>query len=463
MRRFVSTVTLVIVAALSSMIPAESVAGVTTTIDGQTRIREYVEMNRNFSSDDKTSTFAVMRTRLGFSLETGGAVSGYLQLQDTRAFGEPQNTLTTLEQVDLHQGFLVIENVFPGQTVLRVGRTEMNYFRQRQVGAVGWNDYGRSFDGARFEIPVSDKGWFHAFAMKTNETGFSTPGAGSTTDAGMGRETAFFGGYFHLDVNDETRAEVYVFDFHVDDGDLMDGGGAVLVEDNTGNLFTAGATFDYKGSDNGIHVYGEGAMQFGSTPDVTMEGDGVDYAGWAAYGGVTYQLPGDGLKPYVGVEVNVASGDDGSDDGETNDYQQLFPTAHAPLGYQDLVSWSNIMEYNVRLGMKPTSQWHTYADFHVFQVNEVAGNWYALGGPLFGAPRLSGNADFDSALGNELDVVVTYRVDQNLSFLAKFALWMPGAWQEQAAAAAAAVPDPVADPLDLDSRSTFWLQTVANF
>lgn len=455
MTRVRSIVALTMAAVLVSLFTLDAVAG-SPEIDAQVRIRESVLMNQNFSSDDDMSSFAVMRTRLGFGFEANERTSGYLQFQDTRAFGEPANTLTLLEQVDLHQGYVLVKNVFDQPAALRLGRQEMNYFRQRQVGAVGWSDIGRSFDGARVEVDFEDSGWLHAFAMKTNETGANTPGPGSNAAAGNTRETAFLGGYLHLDLAEGTQAEVYLFDFMIDDGDMP-------VEDNTGNLFTVGGTFQFDAKDAGLTLYGEGAMQFGSTPDMVAADDAVDFAGWAAYAGATYEIPSENLSPFIGVEVNMASGDDGSDDGETNDYQQLFPTAHAPLGYMDLVSWSNILEYNARLGIKPNAQWMAYADFHVFQVMEEAGNWYGLGGPLFGGARLTGDAGFDSALGQELDLVVKYTVDSSLSFLAKFGLWMPGDWQNQATALAGGEADPVANPADLDSRSTLWLQTTANF
>lgn len=451
--RSIAAVSMVVV--LATFVAAEVMAAA-PTIDAQVRVREYVLMNQNFSSDDDMNTFAVMRTRLGFGFEANERTSGYLQLQDTRAFGEPANTLTPLEQIDLHQGYIVVHDVFDQPAALRIGRQEMNYFRQRQIGAVGWSDVGRSFDGARLEVDFEGSGWLHAFAMKTNEVGANTPGAGSNVAAGSTRETAFLGGYYHLDVSENTKAEVYFFDFVIDDGDMPS-------EDNTGNLFTAGATFQFDAKDAGFSLYGEGAMQFGSTPDLMAEGDALDYAGWAAYAGATYAIPSESLKPFVNVEFNVASGDDGSGDGETNDYQQLFPTAHAPLGYMDLVSWSNILEYNARVGIKPNAQWMAYADFHVFQVMEESGNWYGLGGPLFGGARLTGDASFDAALGQEVDVVVKYTVDSNLNFLAKFGLWMPGDWQEQATALAGGEADPVANSADLDSRSSFWLQTTANF
>jgi len=427
----VSSIAIVSLVMVMASLSAVGALAAGPTIDAQVRVREYVLMNQNFSGDDDMNSFAVMRTRLGFGFEANERTSGYLQFQDTRSFGEPVNTLTPLEQVDLHQGYIVIHDVFDQSAALRIGRQEMNYFRQRQIGAVGWADVGRSFDGARVELDFDGSGWLHAFAMKTNEVGGTTPGAGSNVAAGSARETAFFGGYYHLDVAENAKAEIYLFDFMIDDGDMPS-------ENNTGNLFTAGATFQIDAKDAGFGLYGEGAMQFGSTPDLVAEDDAVDYAGWAAYAGATYAIPHETLKPFVNVEFNVASGDDGSDDGETNDYQQLFPTAHAPLGYLDLVSWSNILEYNARVGVKPSAQWMAYADFHVFQVMEEAGNWYALGGPLFGGPRLTGDSSFDAALGQELDVVVKYTVDSNLSFLAKFGLWMPGEWQEQATALAGA-------------------------
>lgn len=78
-------------------------------------------------------------------------VTTVLQFQDSRTFGvEGGNTLANGSNIDLHQGYILLENVFklPGLS-LKVGRQEIAFGGQRLIGTVGWHNVGRSFDGGR--------------------------------------------------------------------------------------------------------------------------------------------------------------------------------------------------------------------------------------------------------------------------------------------------------------------------
>lgn len=432
-------------------------------IDAEVRVREYINLNNDFDSDvDDPNNFAVMRTSIGLSFDAGRFASAYIQLRDTRGLGEPATTTTSLEQVDLHQGYLHIANVYDSPLAFRIGRQEMAYGGERQIGALDWSDVGRTFDGIRMMYDIEDFGWFHAFAMKLNETGgISTiqSGAGITvSDA----EAAFFGGYLHYDANEKAGIDVYVLDVYNDRGD--DDLGSVVVEGNTGNLFTAGGRVTYADADMGLKFYGEGAMQFGSAPEIVDPADPAssvapDYKGYAAVVGVDYTLPTT-VNAWLGFEFNMASGDDGTDPLEIGTYQQLFPTGHGVLGYMDLVGWQNIMAFRGRAGVKPNDQWKLWADYHLFQTVEAADGWYDASGALL----LSGRDDFDSALGSEFNLSANFTADENLSFLAVLGMWLPGDWQNQASALEAdPAGDPIASPADLDSAFRIYVQTTASF
>ncbi len=424
-------------------------------IDGQVRVRESVLLNHDFDSDaEDHDNYATMRTRVGLHFAAGEHAQAYVQFQDTRALGEPASTLTSLEQVDLHQGYVDVRADTGAALALRIGRQEMNYGTQRQVGAVGWSDVGRSFDGVRMLYTIEDFGWFHAWAMKLSETGgVSTINSGAGITASSA-EQAFFGGYLHYDAGEGAVIETYLFDLYRDEGNI----GPDMV-DATGNLFTAGLRATWRSADGDVSLYGEGAYQFGSAPDFESGGmveQGPDYAAYAALAGIDYQLPSESVNGWIGFEFNAASGDDGSDPNEIGTYTQLFPTAHAPLGYMDFVSWTNMLGFAGTVGLKPNSQWKLWATYHSFQVMEEADAWYKLGGRLAGT-RLLGDASYDSGLGSEIDISAKYSVDDNLSFLGVFGMWLPGDWQEQATSGDAN------NPADLDPAFSVFVQTTATF
>lgn len=488
MRRSIAPVAaaLAVVAVVSSDVPAAE-----PEFDGEIRARQSVFLNGDFDSDaDDADNFATLRTRVGMRFAAGDHASAYVQFQDTRAFGEPAGTRVSLEQVDLHQGYLNVEDVYDSPLSLRIGRQEMSYGRGRQIAANQWDEVGRSFDGVRMLYDIEDFGFFDLFAMKLRETGgVSSINSGAAVTAG-GVESALFGAYLQYEPSEELDVEVYVLDVYRDAGDLFDPETRVLVdENNTANLFTTGARFEY--ADERVTVYGEGAVQFGDAPKTLADGEVVarDHAGYAAYAGVDYVLPSDGeVESWLGLQVDFASGDDDREDDEISGYVPLFPRRHDPLGAMDLVGWSNVLGVRGRAGVDAGNGWTLWLDYHWFGVVEEVDAWYTVDGPLYGARRVfadvrdagpvfyRGNESFDSTLGSEIDATARFEVDESLSFSLELAYWIPGDWQEQSAAQAAneilrRLGDPAYDPdfdpaaeaAELDAAFSLYLQTTARF
>lgn len=420
-------------------------------IDAQVRVRENVLLNHDFDSEvDDPNNFARMRTRVGLKFQAGEYTTAYVQIQDTRALGEPASTTTSLEQTDLHQGYILVRNAFNGDLDFQVGRHEMAYGAERQIGNRDWLENGRSFDGARLLFDIEDFGWFHVFAHKLNETGGPSTiqsGAGITTDP-LG-ERALFGAYLHYDANETAAVEVYVIDVYADAGDLTNPDASDETENATGNLFTAGGRLTWQNEE--LELYGEGAMQFGSAPQTVYGESGVDYAGLAATAGLRYALP-TSVASWLGFEFNFASGDDGEDATENGTYQQLFPSSHDVLGHMDFVGWQNVVAFQGTLGVEPREGWEVWGSYHLFQVAEAADSAYDADGVAW----LGGNGEFDSGLGSEIDFAARFMPEETLSFLAKFGLWLPGDYQEQAVGG-------LDTPADLDPAMSIFVQTTATF
>ncbi len=76
----------------------------------------------------------------------------FIHFQDSRVLGKEPNTLTSIENIDLHQQFVNLNNLFGWNWNIQAGRFEMVYGTERFFGVVGWNYVGRSFDGLRLSI-----------------------------------------------------------------------------------------------------------------------------------------------------------------------------------------------------------------------------------------------------------------------------------------------------------------------
>ena len=433
---------------------AASAFAQSSELGGSIRLRHNTLLNADLNEDvDDGDNFTEMRTRLQFQRSVGERLRAFVQLQDSRVLGEEPSTVSSLDRVDLHQAYLEIQRALSESLSFKLGRMKLSYGAQRQLGALEWSNIARSFDGVFAGWASGQRGWLHGFAMQLTETS-----AGHTSDSGL------FGAYAHYDVVEGFGLEAYLLDVYTDNGELPDGAGTL---EAIGSVITAGLRGDWLApSDAGWRLYAEAAYQTGATAEQLVDDvlvDGQDIAAYAAVGGVEFHLAR-GLRPWIGVEANYASGDDDVSDSDTKTYQQLFPTGHGVLGYADRVGWRNVRAVALSAGLAPNSQWEAWSSFHVFALDEAADRWYAASGAAVGA--LQGNSAFDAALGRELDLSLRYAPETALRLEAHLLFFWPGDWLEQASALAqngGDVAAAIADAAPLDAATTLFLLTQFEF
>ncbi len=117
---------------------------------GQLRVRSEMD-SRNFDPDSAPNTYTLMRSRLGADIQLDDRLSIFLQAQDSRVFGQA-GTLTNESNLDLHQGYIESERILSDLVGFRVGRMELSYGNERILGAVGWHNVGRVFDGVVVDL-----------------------------------------------------------------------------------------------------------------------------------------------------------------------------------------------------------------------------------------------------------------------------------------------------------------------
>ncbi len=148
--------------------------GVTTysaqnKLDVSAQIRPRFQMNnKDFNNDISSNNFTELRTRLGLKFSPIENVVGFVQLQDSRVYGTEPNTLTSIDNIDLHQAYFNVNKLFDLPLNLTLGRLELNYGPQRLIGAVGWHNVGRSFDGGVLQLNT-EKVDVDFFSAKTSE------------------------------------------------------------------------------------------------------------------------------------------------------------------------------------------------------------------------------------------------------------------------------------------------------
>jgi hypothetical protein len=278
----------------------------------------------------------------------------------------------------LHEGSLALQ--FGSAARFEIGRFEMAYGEHVVIGNLDWHPNGRAFDGARLRItPEANSYWIDAFWTLVNE-GHAISLAGAPAPAGLGQaDQSFYGAYAGLgpllDARPSTALDVYALFLQTNNR----ADAAAMTEREWSLRATIGSRFRYRVEMLDFRV--EGAFQTGRegalrSPMTNAFGSPQTVVAGFAIGEVGVNLLEDHLR--IGLEGNFASGNATPTcgtppcvDGTNEAYQHLFPTAHAFLGFTDVMgARSNVGGGALHLAYKPVDQLSLNLDWHVFVVPE---------------------------------------------------------------------------------------------
>ncbi len=334
---------------------------------GQIRQR-YEMVDKDFADSTGFNNANYLRTRFAVSFENDD-YSTFVQLQDSRVFGTEISTLTdgTADALDVHQAYFNLKNLFGMPLSAKVGRFEAAYGPERLMGAVGWHNIGRSFDGVVFNFTnnFANVDFFNLKQVEAgtvnNEDDFNVRGA-----------------YAHLSLMKGHKTQA----FAIQDGERMTFGGYG------------------KGAFAGVSYEAEFAMQNGS------ESDDVNY------GGIMYGLNA-GYKVAgmtVSAGLDFVSGDDTTTTDVNESFNTLYATNHKYYGYMDY--FLNVPVHTGGLGL---------SDIHVkLSGLKFAGLTLKVAYHMFGADQSS------DSFGDELDVTVVKPIAEKVKIVGGYSLFMPG-------------------------------------
>ncbi len=121
---------------------------------GEFRVRTELD-GRDFNNKTYPQSFTALRVRLNFEKKFFDHVTFFAQVQDSRVFGSEKNTLNDIHNLDLHQGFVKISNIFNLPMYLQLGRFKIAYGNFVIFGPNDWHNVGRSHDGFRLGLNSS--------------------------------------------------------------------------------------------------------------------------------------------------------------------------------------------------------------------------------------------------------------------------------------------------------------------
>lgn len=352
------------------------------TFSGQYRLRgEYVDNNDASDATNDANDFWGQRIRLTANAKATDDVSAKITLQDTRNWGALNTTSGDTANLDLHEGYLNVSNIFGTPVSFRAGRQELSYGDERLVGAVNWSNNGQSFDAAKFMFSTD----------AVNVDLFSA----TITEAGLAGDDTYLNGVYATlkQLIPNNSLDLYVLNLNGQSG-------------NATSHYTLGARL--KGAVAGVDYTGEFAYQTGDL-DVTplVAGDGTtDLKAYAFAVKAGYTLPTP-VKVRVGAEYDFATGAD-SDGAENETFQGLFPTNHDKFGIADVTGanqWSNISAWSVNAAVDLNEKLRLFAAYWDFSQDEAAA---VTGSTVF-------TAGTNDELGSEIDLIATYKYNNNVT------------------------------------------------
>jgi Alginate export len=383
----------------------------TLRLGGEVRLRLESETNRNFGQRDPSNdTLLLYRELLHADLHYRKLLRIFVEGIDARVADRDLPQQPTMENTfDAHQAFADIR--FLGEQTplaLRVGRQVMSFGKNRVIGHGDWTNVLRRFDGIRllYATPKLDVDFFWVKPVVFMNKPFSNPW-NTHINEGMNRkpdqwreEQNFYGAYATYKGIPKHAVETYFFG-------LNDNGIFTNANNRFGdlNVYTLGSRFS--GATGNFDYDFEGAGQWGKwTHD--------DVKAWMVGSEAGYTLKQTAMTPRIGVGFDYATGDDTPRDNTHGTFNQLYPLAHAHLGYIDLVGRQNILAPNLNFTFKPLKNVTARLAWYHFWLDS---NLDALYGVAALPSRRNVTGSSGNDVGDELDVTINWQVDAHSSFL----------------------------------------------
>ncbi len=372
-------------------------------LKGSFRIRTEQDYKTDYLTE---RSLTPMRFRLDFNFHPEQDLQVFFQPQFSKSWGEPQyigsgaaaNKLTNSSgstfdsSLSVHQAYAS----YQAEDWLNfvAGRQIFSYGNELILGALDWNNTGRSFDALKIKIK-HDSCSLDIFASKIVDNNVSGSGDGDLDLYGIYHRWNTHQGSPQQAPNSTQGFDLYALY-------LRDAQGTT----SNKNLWTFGARaedsflthFDYR-----VELTQQLSNTAGiNTPDYQADAE----IGWTLE---------EENKLKLGVEGFVAG----------LNYNQLYPTGHKWLGYADLFSRRNISGFVANFSRNFEKNLNAKLDYHLFHRTNTGGTAYKLDGTT---PLGSISASDSSSLGSEIDLTLKYTLSPSLSLSAGGSLFFPGAF-----------------------------------
>ncbi|MGH7557686.1 MAG: alginate export family protein [Gemmatimonadota bacterium] len=379
------------------------------SFDAQARMRAENWSNFGLSSGvDREDAFVLGRVMLGMDVRFGRHVRGYVQarssfLSERNLPGG--NRPADQDHLDLQNGFLDISLPLAGEAplVLRAGRQELLFGRERLVSPADWANTRLTFDGAR--AILDSQNWsVHAF--------FVRPVQIKLTDFNWSDETCDFYGVYATRVH-SPGLQYDLYWLALDRDSVAFNGSAGRERRHTVGARLAGK------SESGWDYDLELAYQAGDVSN-------ADISAYMIGSQIGWTFPDAGWAPRIFGEFDYGSGDD-EPGGEVNTFNPLFASGHKYLGHVDALGRRNVAAISGGVRLMPLSRLTVTLQAHRFWRASEEDSVYSPSGAIVRQTEPGASKD----LGSEIDALVSYGVRPGLTASVGYGRFESGPFLEQ--------------------------------
>ncbi len=368
----------------SKTIALDDEGEVTLVSGGQLRLRYESQDNKNLRGTvPGNNDFILMRARLYGDLRLSNGMRLFVEGLSADIHGnDAPPTAIDRNNPDLLNAFVDLP---AGDSIVRLGRSELQYGAQRLISPLEWGNTRRTFQGAVVKTPTAD-GSFDVIVVR--------PVIIDPRDDDGANASRWFGGvYATRKLSGGDGLDLYALALTEDENILV---GQAGMPPGDSEVYTFGTR--WWGKRDAWDFELEAAHQRGARADSSIGA----FMGTARAGFTIADAPG---SPRLGVDLDWASGDDDPTDSQVGTFNQLFPLGHAWLGYLDLVGRQNIFAIMPNATFKTSPETSFRVSWTAFRLDEKTDALYNAGGaPTLVDPTGASGDD----VGREIDLTLTW-------------------------------------------------------
>ncbi len=179
--------------------------------EGQAQVRTELD-GRDFSNATYMQLSTNMRTRLGLTANISKKSLFYVQVQDSRVYGEEVRLDTNTKNAEIHQAYVKLTQIFELPVNVQVGRFELSFGTERLFSGSQWSYIGKTWDGLRVTYGEEVKVDFFALTKNKGISYVSTAGALSYDyPAKLDSGSSVYGLWLNAPLNKENKLDVFAY------------------------------------------------------------------------------------------------------------------------------------------------------------------------------------------------------------------------------------------------------------